>query len=85
MSDIWSLDTGSVGYEVPTTVLIKRSVLWYIMVCNAVKTSRRFGGTYHPHIQDVRLSRVFFTAFFMLVSFLACCSTLQMEAIFLTD
>jgi hypothetical protein len=46
----------SVGFEVLTTVVMKRTVFWDIISCSPLKVNRRFGGTYHLHLEG-RISR----------------------------
>jgi hypothetical protein len=36
----------SVGFEVPTAVVMKSSIFWDITLCGPLKVNRRFGGTY---------------------------------------
>jgi hypothetical protein len=37
-----------VGFEIPTAVVMKSTILWDIMPSNPLKVNWRFGGTYHP-------------------------------------
>jgi hypothetical protein len=39
------------GFQVLTAVVIKSAIFRDIMLCSLLKASRRFGGTYRPHIQ----------------------------------
>jgi hypothetical protein len=40
-----------VELEILTAVAIKSSIFWDIAPCSPLKINRRFGGTYHLHIQ----------------------------------
>jgi hypothetical protein len=42
--------------KVLTMVNVKNMVLWVVKLCR-MKTSRRFGGTYHLHRQDQIVSQ----------------------------
>jgi hypothetical protein len=64
-----------IGFEVLIAVAIKTSILWDITPCSPVKFNRRFREIYRRHLQSLLASR------FMLVSCLACSSTLRMETI----
>jgi hypothetical protein len=46
-----------VGSEVLTAVVTKSSILWDVALCNPLKFNRRFGGTYHFHLQFRRISQ----------------------------
>jgi hypothetical protein len=42
----------ALGFEVLTAVAMKSSVFWDISPYIPVKVNRRFGGTYHLHLQS---------------------------------
>jgi hypothetical protein len=46
-----------VEFEVVTKVVMKSFIFWHITPCSPLKVNRRFGGTYHPHLQSRRISR----------------------------
>jgi hypothetical protein len=39
------MEVQKVGFEVPTAVVIKSTIFWYIPPCSPLKVSRHFGGT----------------------------------------
>jgi hypothetical protein len=41
-----------IGFEVLTTVVMKSSVFWDIMLYSLLKVNRRFGGTRHLQLQS---------------------------------
>jgi hypothetical protein len=47
----------NIGFEVLTTVVMKSTIFWDITPCSPLKVNRRFGGTYHLHLQGRRISR----------------------------
>jgi hypothetical protein len=57
------------GFEALTEVVIESSVFWDVTLCSPLKVNRRYGGTCRLH----------YTCF-LLISCLACSSTLKMEA-----
>jgi hypothetical protein len=40
-----------VGFEVLTAVVMKSAIFWDITLCSPLSVNRRFGGTYHRHLQ----------------------------------
>jgi hypothetical protein len=42
----------SVGFENFTTVIMKSNIFWDITPYSLLSVNRRFGGTYHLHLQD---------------------------------
>jgi hypothetical protein len=40
-----------VGFEVFTAVVMKSIIFWDMMPCSPLSFNRRFGGTYHLHLQ----------------------------------
>jgi hypothetical protein len=46
-----------VGFEVLTTVLMKSTIFWDIMLCSPLKVNQHFRGTYHLHLQGRRISQ----------------------------
>jgi hypothetical protein len=51
-----------VGFEVLRAVVMKISIFWDITPSSLLKVSRCFGGTCHLHLQDRRISQLFFDA-----------------------
>jgi hypothetical protein len=75
----------NVGFDVLTAVVKKSPVFWNITPCRSLKVNRRFGGTCRLHVQGKTISKArnqheALLTCFMLVSCLAYCSTLKMEA-----
>jgi hypothetical protein len=50
-------DTYCAGFEIPTAVVMKRTIFWDITPCNPLKVNRRFEGTYPLHLQGRIISR----------------------------
>jgi hypothetical protein len=46
-----------VGSEILTAMVTKNSIFWNITSRRLLKVNRRFGGTYHPHLQGRRISQ----------------------------
>jgi hypothetical protein len=46
-----------VGFEVLAAVVMKSTIFWHITSCSPLSVNRRFGGTYHLHLQGVRINR----------------------------
>jgi hypothetical protein len=46
-----------VGTEVLTVVVVKSTIFWVITPYTPLKVNRRFGGTYHLHLQGQSTSR----------------------------
>jgi hypothetical protein len=63
----------------------KSFTLWDVMTCSPLQINRCFGGTYHLHIQDRRISEAVHAICFMLVSCVAYSLTLKMEAIYFPE
>jgi hypothetical protein len=53
----WIATMVGVGFEVPTPVVMKRTVFWGIAPSSTLKINRRFGGKNHHHLQCRRVSR----------------------------
>jgi hypothetical protein len=47
----------TIGFKVLTTVVMKNSIFLDITPCSLVKGNRYFGGSYHLHLQDRRVTR----------------------------
>jgi hypothetical protein len=39
------------GFEVLTAVIMKSTIFWDIKPCSPLSVNRKFGGTYHLHLQ----------------------------------
>jgi hypothetical protein len=46
----------SVGFGVPTAVVMKSTVFWNITLCSPLKVNPRFRGTYRLHLQGIKIS-----------------------------
>jgi hypothetical protein len=67
-------------------VVMKSTIFWDIMPCSPLKVNRRFGGIYHLHLQDQRISRARNQHESRAVGFLlGYFSTLKMEAIYSSE
>jgi hypothetical protein len=53
-----------IGFEVLAAVVMKNSIFWDVTPCSPLKVSRRFGGTYHLHLQG-QLAICFHAGFFV--------------------
>jgi hypothetical protein len=49
------MNTGSVGFEVFTAVVMKSIIFWDMTPCSLLSFNRRFGGTYRLHLQGRRI------------------------------
>jgi hypothetical protein len=74
-----------VEVDVPTAVVMKNSIFWNITPCRLLKVNRCFGVTFRLHLQGRRTSQIRnqhkaeSKQIFILVSFLASSSTLNIE------
>jgi hypothetical protein len=75
-----------VGFEVFTAVVVKSFIFWDMTPCSPLIFNRRFGRTYHLHLQGRRISQAALPATcFTLVSSLNCSLILKMEAIYSSE
>jgi hypothetical protein len=70
----------SVGFEVLTAVVMKKSIFWDITPCSPLQMKWCFRGTCCLHLQDQRISRLFLSPALTLVSCSTYFSNLKMEA-----
>jgi hypothetical protein len=78
-------DFTGVRFEVFTAVTMNNAVFWDVAPCRCF-VNRRFGGTYHLHIQGIRNPRLLvYSYLFTLVHRSWISYTLKMEAMFLRN